>query len=66
LLEGKTLHDKTKFASKGKTKAIASPCEATFSGETILTSLKIRKKAFKAKAKASQPRRLISNLLESL
>ena len=35
-LEGKALHDKPKFAAKGRTKAAASLCVATLSGENIL------------------------------
>jgi len=46
----KALHDKAKFTSKGRTKAVALPCEA------ILASLITKKKAFKAKPKASQPK----------
>jgi len=37
-LEGKAQHGKTKFASKGRTKAAASLCVATLSGENILAS----------------------------
>jgi len=53
-LEGKAMCGKTKF--EGKTKAVASPCEATLSGEAILTSPITRKKTLKAKTKASQPK----------
>ena len=38
-------------------KAVTSPCEATLPGEAILTSPIAKKKAFKAKSKASQPTR---------
>jgi len=64
--EGKALHDKFKFASKGRTKTVASPGEPTLSGEAILASPIIRKKALKAKPKASQPKRANIHLLESL
>jgi len=55
-LEEKALHGQAKFASKGKTKAVASPCEATLSGEVILASPITRKKALKARPKASRPK----------
>ena len=48
------MHDKAKFASKGRTKAVASLCEVTLSGEVILASPITREKALKAKPKASQ------------
>jgi len=51
-LEGKALHDKAKFASKGRTKK----GEATLSGEVLLASAITRKKALKAKPKVSQPK----------
>ena len=38
-------------------KAVASPCKATLPGEAILTSPIAKRKAFKAKSKASQPKR---------
>jgi len=34
-LAGKALHNRAKFTSKGRTKSITSPCEATPSGEAI-------------------------------
>ena len=52
-LEGKALHDKAKFASKGRTKAVVSPCEAILSGEATLASPITRNKALKAKPKTS-------------
>ena len=64
-LEGKALHSKAKLAFKGKAKLVASPCKAILSGEAILTSPIAKKKAFKAKPRASQPKGLISNFLES-
>ena len=33
LLVGKTIHNRANFASKGRTKGVALPCEATPSGE---------------------------------
>jgi len=56
LLEGKALHSKTKFTFKGRTKAAASPCEATPSDEGILASRITKMKASKAIPKASQPK----------
>jgi len=55
-LEEKALHDKAKFASKGRTEAATSLCDATLSGEAILASPITKKKSFKAKSKASQPK----------
>jgi len=55
-LEGKALHSKAKFTSKGRIKAVVSPCEATFSGEAILALPITIMKALKAKPKASQPK----------
>jgi len=55
-LEEKALHIKAKLSLKGKAKIVASPCESTLSGEAILASPIAKKKAFKAKLKASQPK----------
>ena len=57
MLVGKALYKRVKFSSKGRTKAVASPCEATPSGEAILASPMAKRKAFKARPKASQPNR---------
>jgi len=65
-LEGKAMHNKGKLASKGRVKTVASLCEATLSDEAILASPITKKKAFKAKPKAFQPKRLTLNPLESL
>ena len=54
-LKERALLSKAKLAFKGRAKTIASPCEVTLSGETILAS-PTAKKAFKAKPKASQPK----------
>ena len=51
------MRSKAKLTSKGKAKTVASPYEATLSGETILASPITKKKAFKAKPKASQIKR---------
>jgi len=53
-LEGKAQHSKAKSASKGRIKIVASSCEATLSGEIILASPVAKKKAFKAKPRASR------------
>ena len=51
-----TLHDRAKFASKGRTKIVTSSSEVTLSGEVIFLASPIAKrKAFKARPKASQP-----------
>ena len=55
-IEGKALHSKVKLVSKGRVKIAASPCEPTLSGEAILVSPIARRKAFKTKPKASQPK----------
>ena len=57
LLVGKTMHNRANFASKGRTKGVALPCEATPSGEATLDSAMDKKKALKAKPNASQPER---------
>ena len=49
--------NKATLAFKGRAKTVASPCEATLSGETILASPIAKKKALKAKPRASQPKR---------
>jgi len=51
--EGKALHSKAKLTSKGRAKT-SSLCEATLSGEAILPSPIAKRKAFKAKPRASQ------------
>jgi len=63
-LEGKALHNKAKFTSKDRTKAAAWLCNTTPSGDAILASPIIKKKAFKAKPKASQPKKANFQSLE--
>jgi len=58
-LAGRTLHGRAKFASKSRTR---TTCEATFSGEATLASPMVKRKAFKARPKTSQPK-LTSSLL---
>jgi len=65
-LARKALYNRAKFASRGKTKAVVFPCEATPSGEATLASPMAKKKALKAKPKASQPEIANIKLLESL
>ena len=48
-LAGKALHNRAKFASKSRTKAVTSPCEATSLGEAILASSIAKRKAFKVR-----------------
>ena len=50
------MRNKAKFASKGRAKIITLPCEATLLGDAILASLITKKKVFKTKPKASQPK----------
>ena len=49
-------HNKTKLAFKGRAKIVVSPYETTLSDEAILTSPIAKKKALKAKPRASQPK----------
>ena len=56
-LAGRTLHGRAKFTSKGRTRKVASPCEANPSGEATLALPIVKRKAFKARPKASQPNR---------
>jgi len=65
-LEGKALHCNAKFASKGRTKTVASSCEATISGEAILASPIAKKKPSRLSLRLLSPRRLTFSLLESL
>jgi len=53
---GRTPHNRAKLAFKGRAKTVASPCEATFSGEAILASPIAQKKVFKVKPRVSQPK----------
>jgi len=55
-LKGRTLRSRAKLASKGRAKIVVSPCEATLSDEAILASSIAKRKAFKAKPRASQPK----------
>ena len=64
-LAGKALHNRAKFTSKGRTKAVASSCEVTLSGEVLL-ALPIAKRKALLGLRLLSPRGLISNLLESL
>ena len=57
LLVERTLHGRVKFTSKGRTKKVASPCKAYPSGEAALASPIVKRKAFKARPKTSQPNR---------
>ena len=50
----KALHNRAKFASTGRTKTVASSCEAT-PCEATLASPMPKKKALRARPKASQP-----------
>jgi len=52
-LKGRTLRSRAKLASKNIANTVALPCEATLSGEAILTSPIAKRKAFKAKPRAS-------------
>ena len=54
---GRTLYDRAKFASKSRTRTVASPCKATPSCEATLASPMVKRKAFKARPKAPQPNR---------
>ena len=47
---------KTKFAFKGRAKAVASLYEVTFSGEAILASPTAKKAIFKARPRSFQPK----------
>ena len=55
-LKGRALCNRAKLTFKDKAKIIVSPCETTLSSEAILASPIAKKKAFKAKPKASQPK----------
>jgi len=59
-LKSKALLGNAKLVSSGRSKAlsaqIASSCEARPYGKAILASPSAKKKAFKAKPKASQPK----------
>jgi len=55
LLTRRTLCNRAKLAFKGRAKTVASPCEATLSGKSILASPIAQKKVFKAKPRVSQP-----------
>ena len=50
------MRSKAKLALKDRVKIVASPCEATFSGEAILASPIAKKKTIKAKPRASHPK----------
>jgi len=56
-LVGKALHKRATLASKGRTKAVISPCDATSSDEATLAYSMAKRKAFKVRPKASQPNR---------
>jgi len=45
-LAGKAMHNRAKFGSKGRTKVVTSPYEATPPGEAILDSPIAKRKAF--------------------
>jgi len=64
-LKGGALHSKAKLAFKGRAKTVASPCEATLSGEARIASPIAKKKVFKAKPKVSQPSKLTSSFTVS-
>jgi len=56
-LTGRTLYSKAKFPFKGRAKKVASSCESTLLGETILASPIGKKKVLKAKLRVSQLKR---------
>ena len=65
-LKGRALRSRVKPAFKDKAKIVASRCETTLSAKAILASPIAKKKAFKAKPRFLNPKRLTSSFPESL